>query len=311
VTPDRWLVVRIPAPADPLLCEAVVGWLMEGGWSEVPPRGVHEAEGMLILHLPPPSAAPETLVEALRDGLRGLGAPASADGLTTSWQPHEDWAEIWRRGFGTRVISERIVVTPSWEPVEAGPGQVVLTLDPGMAFGTSEHPTTRGSLRLLDACVAPGSRIADVGAGSGILAMAAACLGAGEVLALELDPWAVNAARENAERNGVADRVRVVARGVGPEFLPGEAPFDGIVANIESPILRPLIPGFARGLRPGGWLILSGILEPEAPGMVTVARDAGFRLASEDREEGWWSGTFIRAGGEDAPGAEPSSAPPA
>jgi len=275
--------------------ERVVDFLMEGGLGATAPRGVEEQEDELVVYLPPPSGSEGGvggLVERLRRGLRELGEERAADVVHPGWQPHEAWAEHWRAGFGTRWITPRILVTPSWLPVEAGPGEVVLIVDPGMAFGTSEHPTTRGCLRLLDRLVEPGSRWADVGSGSGILAMACARLGARSVLALELDPWACTAARENLERNGLTGAVRVESRAVGPEFLPGEEPFDGIVANIEAGILRPLVPGFARGLRPGGHLLLSGILQVEASTLRGVAEDAGFRFLAEDREGEWWTAAF-------------------
>jgi ribosomal protein L11 methyltransferase len=303
VTPDRWLVLHLPVGPDPELRERLVALLMESGWSGEAPRGVEERRDGLVVYLPPPESGVASLVERLKAELEAGGAPEVAAGVRPSWQPHEAWADHWRRGFGTRRITPRITVTPTWEPVNAARGEIVLTLDPGMAFGTAEHATTRGCLRLMDGRVQPGTRVADVGAGSGILSIAAAHLGAASVLALELDPWACTAARENAERNGVADRVRVVSRGVGPAFVEGEAAFHGIVANIETPILRPLVPGFARGLVPGGWLILSGILEPDGPGMVGTAAAAGFHLEAEDREAGWWSAAFTAL--------RPAAAPPA
>jgi ribosomal protein L11 methyltransferase len=303
VTPDRWLVLHLPVGPDPELRDRLVALLMESAWSDEPLRGVEERTDGLVVYLPPPERGVGPLVERLKEELRAGGASEVATEVHPSWQPQESWADHWRRGFGTRRITPRIVVTPSWEPFIPTPGQIVLTLDPGMAFGTAEHATTRGCLRLLDGRVLPGSRVADVGAGSGILSIAAARLGAAEVLALELDPWACTTARENVERNDVSDRVRVVSRGVGPTFVEGEAAFHGIVANIETPILRPLLGGFARGLVPGGWLILSGILESEAPGMIEVAAAEGFRLEVEDREAGWWSAAFTAL--------RPAAAPPA
>lgn len=310
--PDRWLVLRIPVSPDPVRRERVVDFLMEGGLGETQPRGVEEQEGGLVVYLPPPSVAEGgvgAVVERVRRGLRHLGEDRASDAVRPGWQAHEAWAEHWRAGFGTRRITPRIVVTPSWEPVEAAPGDLVLVVDPGMAFGTSEHPTTRGCLRLLDRHVEPGSRWADVGSGSGILAMACARLGADTVLALELDPWACTAARENLERNGLTETVRVESRAVGPAFLPGEEPFDGIVANIEAGILKPLVPGFARGLRSGGVLVLSGILLAEAPVMREIAEATGFHFVEEDREEEWWSCAFrLDSAAADAPG--PGGPPP-
>lgn len=307
MTPDRWLVLHVPAPPDEALRERIVALLMEAMWSAESPRGVEERDDGLVVYLPPPDDGVPAIVQALKAALRDEGLHAAAAGVRPSWQPHEAWADHWRRGFGTRRVTPRIVVTPTWEPVVAAPEEIVLVLDPGLAFGTSEHPTTRGCLRLLDGRVLPGSRVADVGAGSGILSLAAAHLGATEVLALELDPWACNAARDNVERNGMAHRVRVVARGVGPAFVAGEAPFDGIVANIETPILRPLVAGFARGLVPDGWLVLSGILASEADDMRRTTEAAGFRFEAEDVEGGWWSGAFRRM---EADGVRPV-APPA
>ncbi|TVP46890.1 MAG: 50S ribosomal protein L11 methyltransferase [Gemmatimonadales bacterium] len=310
--PDRWLVLRIPLPPEPSRRERVVDLLMEGDLQGMEPRGVEEREDGLVVYVAPPSPSEGgvgALVERLRHGLRQVGETRAADGIQPGWQAHEAWAEHWRKGFGTRRITGRIVVTPSWEPVDPAPGEVVIVVDPGMAFGTSEHPTTRGCLRLLDGRVESGTRVADVGAGSGILSMACAFLGARFVLALELDPWACTAARENVDRNGLTERVRVLSRSVGADFLPGEEPFDGIVANIEAGILRPLVPGFARGLRPGGWLILSGILDSEAADMRAAAEDAGFRFIEEDREGEWWSAAF--AGPPGAAGApRPDGSPP-
>jgi ribosomal protein L11 methyltransferase len=299
--PDRWLVLHLQVSRDPELRERVVDLLMGGLPGTERPRGVEEREDALVIYLPPPpEGGSDAVVEGVRTLVEGEGLVEAVREITAGWQPHEAWADHWRRGFGTRRITDRIVVTPSWEPVRPSPGEVVLVLDPGMAFGTSEHPTTRGCLRLLDGLVTPGTRIADVGSGSGILALAAAGLGAREVVAVELDPWAATAARENAERNGVADRVRVLSRGVGRGFLPGEGVFDGIVANIETPILRPLLPGFAQGVEEGGWLVLSGILESEAGEMTDRAREAGFRRTAVDAEEEWWSAAFVRVAG--APG---------
>jgi ribosomal protein L11 methyltransferase len=291
--PQRWLALHLPVGEDPLLRERVVDLLLSGDLTQGdPPRGVEERDAELVVYLAPPSGGVGPLVEGIRSGLREAGAPLVAQGLRPAWQPHEAWADHWRRGFATRAVTDRITVTPSWLPAAPAPGGVVVVVDPGMAFGTSEHPTTRGCLRLLDPRITPGARVADVGAGSGVLAVAAALLGAREVVAVELDPWACAAARENVERNEVTGRVRVISKAVDHRFLPGEAPFDGIVANIETPLLRPLLAGFAGGLVPGGWLILSGILEGEAPLMTGAAAEAGFTLEAHDLEGEWWSGAF-------------------
>lgn len=301
--PDRWIVVRIGLRADPSVRERIVDGLLAGtilSDAGIPsePRGVEERDDELVVFLPPiDEVGFDVLGPALRRALLET-APEGADGLSVdlSWQPHEAWSELWRQGFHTRRISPRILVTPPWEPVDEAPGEAVVVIDPGMAFGTSEHPTTRGCLRLLDPRVEPGRRWVDVGAGSGILAIACAKLGAESVLALELDPWACTAARENADRNGVSGRVRVRARAVNEDFIPGEPPFDGLVANIESGILLPLLGGFAQGVRDGGCMILSGILQTEAHRIRAGAEAVGFAFIEADEEGEWWSAAFVRQG---------------
>ncbi|MBI4541324.1 MAG: 50S ribosomal protein L11 methyltransferase [Gemmatimonadetes bacterium] len=137
------------------------------------------------------------------------------------------------------------MVVPTWDAFEPAPGEIVVRVDPGMAFGMAEHATTRGCLRLLDLAVRGGERVADVGTGSGILAITAAKLGAAAVTALEMDPFASEAAERNVRYNGVAERVGIAVRGVAAEGVAAMGPFDGIVANIESRTLVALMPASA------------------------------------------------------------------
>jgi ribosomal protein L11 methyltransferase len=165
----------------------------------------------------------------------------------------------------------------------------VLTLDPGVAFGTAEHGTTRGCLRLLDRVVDGGQRLLDLGAGSGILAIAAALLGAAEVVAVEGDLMACEALEENLGRNRVVDRVRVVPRWADPASLRGLGPVDGVVANIEWGRLQPLVPALHAAVAPGGWVVLSGILAAELPEARSHAEGLGLRLREVDVDGEWRS----------------------
>jgi ribosomal protein L11 methyltransferase len=183
-------------------------------------------------------------------------------------------------------------VTQPWNPV-AGADTVVITVDPGSAFGTGEHPTTRGALRLLETAIRGGDTVLDVGAGSGILSIAAVLLGAERALAVESDPGAIDSARENLERNGVAERVELVCAEVDVDFMASRTPaFDVIAANVLSGVLVPLLPGLARGLAPDGRLILAGILDTEAADLEAAAGEAGLGLRAKDWEGEWWAGLF-------------------
>lgn len=214
------------------------------------------------------------------------------------------WARRWREEQGRSRITDRIVVEAAEEspgPRGAGrtaedPAEVTIRLEPATAFGTAEHPTTRACLRFLDAVLSPGDRVLDAGTGSGILAIAAALLGARRVTALDADPLAVDAARRNADRNGVARRVGVRERTIRPGRRQGWRRYDGVVANIPGPALIPMIPSLARSVAPGGWLILSGLLRTEREAAVASASDAGLELLEEDAAAGWWTGWFGRTG---------------
>jgi ribosomal protein L11 methyltransferase len=194
--------------------------------------------------------------------------------------------------LGLRRITPRLLVAPSWEAAESNDEELLLVIDPGLAFGTAEHATTRGCLRMLDGIVEDGDSLADVGAGSGILSIAAARMGARGVRAFEMDPMACETARENVRRNGVEGRVVVAETLVGGGgSLPG-APFDGLVANLQTHLILPLLPAFRSSLVPGGWAILSGVFMDDEEELVPAASRHGLRLRRDDKEEGWWTGLF-------------------
>jgi ribosomal protein L11 methyltransferase len=292
--PERWLQVRLRSPSAELIAALAEGLVACGG------TAIEERGDELVSYLPlGVDGAPDadTVVATLRAHLRTvLGAEPPE--LVVDDVADEDWLARWRAGLGPRRIGERLVVAPTWSEVEADPGQVVIRIDPQMAFGTGEHASTRGVLRLLQQAVAPGHRLLDVGTGSAILAIAAARLDAAFVVAVESDPEAMENAAENIERNGVADRITLLCNRVDDAFLDayGGGAFDGIVANVLSGVLQPLLPAFHRGLASGGWAILSGILSDEAGRMKAAAEEAGFAVEAEDAEEQWWSVLLRRIG---------------
>jgi ribosomal protein L11 methyltransferase len=174
-------------------------------------------------------------------------------------------------------------------------GEMVIQIDPGMAFGTGQHPTTAMCLRALEERVRPGMRVLDLGCGSGILAIAAAKLGAARVLALDLDPLAVKATTENADRNGVSDVVNARAGTLGGVETPRrrvsggaeDAAFDLIAANISGLTLERLAPALATSLGDGGGLIASGFLDDAVKGLAEAFGAVGLRL-DEVLTDGVW-----------------------
>jgi ribosomal protein L11 methyltransferase len=194
-----------------------------------------------------------------------------------------DWTDAWKRHYVPQRIG-RIVIVPSWVSFEAAPDDVVVTLDPGMAFGTGLHPTTRACLELLQQITPMPPRILDVGTGSGVLALAALRLGADAAVGYDTDPLAVEAARANAERNGLSDGLEV-RDGTLPAAARERYPL--VLANLVAALLIELAPRLAAHLEPGGALIASGIITDRADEVVAVLEGAGLDVR-ERREDGEW-----------------------
>lgn len=305
----RWLEVRVRAALPGALRGLLADAIVQAG-----ARGVEEREGTFLAWFEEPDD-PDAFLAGLSDTLVSE-AGARSIRIEHAWQAHEDWADSWKKGLDVRRITDRIVVRPSWiEPKDVRQGDVVLEIDPGMAFGTAEHGTTRGCLRLLDDIVRDGDSLLDVGAGSGILSIAAARLGATSVVAIEADSLACEAMRENVERNRVGDRVEVVEAYATSDDVAGRAPVDGIVANIEAGLLEPLFEGCRAALDGSGWLIVSGILDHEFEEIAARLGSLGFERGEVDADGEWRSGLFrlghARASRPDAARDGPSSGPEA
>jgi ribosomal protein L11 methyltransferase len=198
-----------------------------------------------------------------------------------------DWANAWKEYFFVHRVGRRTVIVPSWREAdyESRPDDVVLLLDPGMAFGTGLHPTTRLCLQALEEVFRPGMRVLDVGAGSGILSIAAARLGAAHVAAVEIDPVAAGVCQDNVLRNGVSGVVSVRAGTL--EGGPPAEPFELVMANITIATLLQLQEVLAVQLRPGGLAILSGVLAERADELSQALEVAGWRHERTDQEQDW------------------------
>lgn len=196
----------------------------------------------------------------------------------------EEWAEGWKAHYEPQHIGRRLVVCPSWQSY-ASDGEVVITLDPGMAFGTGLHPTTRMCLEALEEHLSRGARVLDIGTGSGILAIAAAKLGASNVLALDTDPLAVKIAKDNVLANGVRGVVEV--REGSLEMAKGSL-FDLIVVNILARTIAELIEkGLLDHLKREGLLIAAGIMASEEEEARNTLREGGLKGLSRLRKGDW------------------------
>lgn len=276
-----WLVLSVPAAPtgeELLLVDAL---------RRVGARAV-ERRGERVLAWFPPPARPRATVARARAAVRASTSMADP-ALDWSWESQGDWARRWAEEVGPRRVTGRIVVAPVGRAVERGPSDVVVRLDPASAFGTAEHPTTRGCLRLLDETSLEGRRVLDIGTGSGILAIAAAKLGADHVLAVEADALACAAARTNAEVNGVADRLEVRHSRATAALLRRLGHFGVVAANLETGTLVRLIPAFPAVLEPRGWAVVSGVVAAERDAVAECAAAAGLAVRGEDEEEGWWT----------------------
>jgi ribosomal protein L11 methyltransferase len=214
-------------------------------------------------------------------GLRPIGD------LRTRILHEDDWAEAWKEHFPVLKVGRRLVIRPTWREHHPAAGDIVIALDPGMAFGTGLHPTTRLCLAALESLAEEGrldhARVLDVGCGSGILAIGASLLGAAEVVGVDTDPLAVEATRANAGRNGLAGRLTA-----HEGSLPVDgAPFDVVLANLIASVLIELADELAAAVKPVGRLLASGIFVDRAAEVESALQSAGFELVRRTDEGDW------------------------
>jgi ribosomal protein L11 methyltransferase len=267
----NWLAVSVRAGDDERA--AVVHALVAAG-----SRAVEEVGDDLRTYLPA-GTDPEPIV-------RAVAAVSPSAHVETSEVVIADWDSAWRNRLAVQRVG-RLVVAPPWL-ADALAAESTIIVEPGMAFGTGDHATTRGVLRLMSDVVHPGDRVADLGAGSAVLAIAAAKLGASNIAAIELDPDAIGNAESNVRLNGVSDRVSVLL-GDAETLLPLVAPVRVVLANIVAPVLLSLLPAIGAALAADGRAVVGGITDDESAAFVSAINDAGWRVAAEGCEESWWS----------------------
>jgi ribosomal protein L11 methyltransferase len=244
------------------------------------------------LNAPDTSAAALTLVASFAtegDAEAAIAALSPRFAPTLHHVVGDDWKEAYKAYFKPTRVGARLLIRPSWEPYQASGDEVMLTLDPGAAFGTGTHESTRLVLEALQARLLPGMAVLDVGCGSGILAIACLLLGAERARAIDVDPEAVTVARENARINAVSERLHADAAPL--QTLDERYPL--VLANIESRVLVPLHDALCARVEPGGVLILSGLLAGEREALLAAYGDLE---PLETRAQGEWIALVLRRG---------------
>jgi ribosomal protein L11 methyltransferase len=276
-----WWAVDVRPPAEQR--DVMGAWLVARTGLAVEERD----DGTLVAFAPDQRAAELLIAELGQEVGRPVGARS---------HPVEDtdWSTRWREGLGPRRI-EQLTIIPSWLPEAYQPDPLTIVLDPETAFGSGEHGSTRAALTLLARLLRPGSRILDLGSGSGILAIAAIKLGAARAIGIDTDLEANEVAVRNATRNQVADRIQFL-EGDAAVLLPLLGPADLILSNILRSINVVLLPAIATTLRWDGIAIFSGMEHAESETFRSSLAVAGFTVIQETLDGGWWGVAARHAG---------------
>ena len=296
---DRWIEIAVRAlPDDVELVADALAAIAPDGVAIHPAIRIDDGGEFAYEELPEPSTVVATVRAPfdatargrLEEGLAALPVSSVLSPVTYTEVDPRDWAEEWKRFYSLQRIGRRLVVHPSWEPYDAAPGEAVVALDPGAAFGTGQHETTRLCLAALEREVRPGDDVLDVGAGSGVLSIAAIKLGAAAARAVDIDEQTIEVARENARRNGVSAAMRAAAGSLGPDWPwpePAARSADIVVANISAPTVIALMSDCASALRAGGRLIASGFIARDEHTVVERAAACGLTVSIVEREGDW------------------------
>jgi ribosomal protein L11 methyltransferase len=271
-----WFTVRVALPDESVRARVVEALVAAGA------SAVQESDAELITHL-----TGDTDFPALEHAVHAAGGGA----IDRTLLADADWSATWKTRVGIQRLG-RVSVAPPWLATEIADAECPVVIEPAMAFGTGEHETTRGVITLMQDLVRKGDTVADLGAGSAVLAIAAVKLGARRAIAIELDPDALGNAEENVARNGVVNEVTLI-RGDAGVLLPLVGPVHVILANIISSVLLDLSAAMRRALAPGGRAILSGILLTESAAVTDALTLGGWTVERELVEGEWWSCVIV------------------
>ena len=258
IPPDTWDESEVPPPQQLMLR----AYLPDDDRQEATKQELEAALGHMRLMYPMPQPAYQTL-------------------------DAEDWAEAWKAHYEPLRVGQRLLIRPLWIDIEPAPGDIEIALDPGMAFGTGTHPTTQLCLEALERLIEPAQDVLDLGAGSGILAIAAAKLGARKVLALDIDPIAVDATADNARANGVEDKI-IAECGSLENVLGAARRFDLVIVNILARVILQLTEqGLGEIVRPGGAAIFSGLIDSQLAEVEAALMRTGLQPYARHQQGDW------------------------
>jgi len=268
-----WAIeIRVPSGSRAAMAVRLVEWTNVA---------VEERPDGTLVSFAPTAAETEALLARLN------AAVPSGLQTTCSRIENTDWSLRWREGLAPRRIG-RLTIVPSWLHLDASPPEHTVILDPGGAFGSGEHGSTRAALGLLEHLVRPGAVVVDIGSGSGILAIAALAIGARQAIGIDVDAPAVEVAEANARRNGVGHAVSFLV-GDARLLVPLLGPVDIVVANILRTVNTALLPTIHRSLRTDGLAVFSGMEQEEADEFMIALANAGFDAEEQRVDDGWWA----------------------
>lgn len=281
----EWLEVSVTVEneAAEAVAEVLSRYAHRGVVIEAGPEGWNTGPVIVRAYLPADDQL-QVNKRRIEEALWHLGQIRPVSAPTFCSVAEADWAEAWKERLNILHVGRHIVIRPSWRDYVPAPGDLVIQLDPGMAFGTGLHPTTQMCLVALEELICPGAEVLDLGTGSGILAIASARLGAGHVLAVDNDPIAVDAARDNVMNNGVQGTVSVMCG----SLTEASGSYDLVVVNILARVIVEMVQeGLATRVRSGGGLIAAGILANQEPEVVAALKRGDFTLVERQQRDDW------------------------
>ena len=293
--PDEWLELSIETPpeyVEPLT--EIFHRYGEGGVAVEQPGGFNPDEGesppipdrVVVKTYLPVDHTTDHRRSQIDVGVRLVAHLAPVTELRERRVSQSEWQNSWKEFFHVLRVGERIVVCPTWREYEAKPDEVIVHLDPGMAFGTGHHPTTRMCLEMIEQTVTPGDSVLDLGCGSGILSIVAVKLGAERAVGLEIDPVAVKAGRANIDLNRAADSVELI-HGTLPSPRAPAGSFDCVFANISARVVTDLAARIVECIAPGGRLLVSGVIEKHLDGVTDALTAEGAIIERQEIDGDW------------------------